>query len=193
MNPNAPDFSHGQLRHADAASGDEVRPQHLASLGNRFLGAVIDFGLGFAALMLGSPLIFLDPAFGQPDSDPGPLGLAGAGISLVAMISLVAVQWYWISTLGQSIGKRVVKIQIRKLDGSEVDFVTGVILRVWLIGLMTGFVNLLTCGLLGWVVYLADSLMIFGADRRCLHDLFASTKVIELTQEAEPPFPPRYP
>ena len=47
------------------------------------------------------------------------------------------------------------------------------------VGHVAGVVNGVTCGLLGWVVNLGDVVLIFGRQRRCLHDLIASTDVLE--------------
>lgn len=90
----------------------------------------------------------------------------------VAWLALIGFQAYLISTTGQSIGKRWLRIRIVKVDGRPVDFLTGVLLRQWLFGVLAylpGF---------GAVAGLADQLFIFRADRRCAHDFLAGTKVI---------------
>ena len=60
--------------------------------------------------------------------------------------------------------------------GAPVDFVTGVLLRVWITGVLGSFV-LSWIGCLFWII---DSCMIFGQERRCLHDHIASTRVVEV-------------
>jgi uncharacterized RDD family membrane protein YckC len=136
--------------------------QLLAPRGTRFLGAMLD-GLIAAAFMI--PPLFL---FGGLDSDTGLIGL-GAGALLI-----MAIQWYLIATTGQSIAKRVLGMKIVKVDGSDVNFVSGVILRVWVIQAL-GAVPLV-----GNFVGLANALMIFGQEQRCLHDYIAGTKVISV-------------
>jgi uncharacterized RDD family membrane protein YckC len=63
-------------------------------------------------------------------------------------------------------------IKIVKLDGSPVNFVSGVIMRNWIVGLMGGIPYVGSC------IRLVDTLMIFGDERRCIHDRIAGTKVI---------------
>ena len=65
-------------------------------------------------------------------------------------------------------------IRIVQLDGSPVGFGSGVVLRVWVIGLITAIPYR------GGLIGLADILWIFGSERRCLHDYIASTCVIEV-------------
>jgi uncharacterized RDD family membrane protein YckC len=65
------------------------------------------------------------------------------------------------------------------LDGAPVNFVSGVLLRNWLMMLLQQMpvVNL--------ILPLLDALFIFREDRRCIHDLIAGTKVIQLTGAAQ--------
>ena len=86
-------------------------------------------------------------------------------------------QWYLISTTGQSLAKKWFRIRIVKTDNTGVDFVSGVLLREWVLGFVAGAIN----GVIpsaGSIVSLVDALMIFGSERRCLHDVIASTKVV---------------
>jgi uncharacterized RDD family membrane protein YckC len=81
-------------------------------------------------------------------------------------------QCYLVTTSGQSVAKKWVGLRVVRLDGTPVDFVSGVVLREWVVfgvGLVPG---------IGMLARLADSVMIFGEDRRCLHDQLAGTKVI---------------
>ena len=80
-----------------------------------------------------------------------------------------------IATQARTFGKRMTGIRIVQLDGTPVDFVRGIILRLWVLGFVAGIAN--QC-CLGWVVFLIDVLPIFGQDRRCLHDHIAGTKVV---------------
>jgi uncharacterized RDD family membrane protein YckC len=100
----------------------------------------------------------------------GPTGV----VSGLAWLGLVLFQAYLVTTTGQSIAKRWFKIKIVKLDGSPVSFVSGVLLRSWLIMVLQQIPGFnLFAGLL-------DPLFIFRQDRRCIHDLIAGTKVINL-------------
>ena len=86
--------------------------------------------------------------------------------------ALVAYQWYLVATSGQSLAKRWMKIKIVRLDGGPVGFTQGVVLRGWAMFLLE------MIPYLGTVAGLVDVLLIFNADRRCLHDRLAGTKVV---------------
>jgi uncharacterized RDD family membrane protein YckC len=97
------------------------------------------------------------------------------GVVLIMSIwalGLVGYQWYLTATRGQTLGKKWLGIRIVKVDGSPVDFISGVILRSWVTGVL-GFIPYINC-----CISLVGYLMIFGEEKRCLHDHIAGTKVI---------------
>lgn len=136
--------------------------QPLASRGTRFLGALLDTLIAVVFIV---PPMFL---FGGPEDEAGLIG-AGLGWLLV-----MGIQWYLIATTGQSIAKRMLGMKIVKTDGSDVNFVSGVILRVWVIAALGAI------PFVGNIVGLVDAVMIFGEEHRCLHDQIAGTKVISV-------------
>jgi uncharacterized RDD family membrane protein YckC len=82
-------------------------------------------------------------------------------------------QWFLIATTGRSLGKRWCNIKIVMMDGQPVNLMSGVVLRSWLPGalsLVPGF---------GSVFGLLDGGFVLRAERRCLHDYMAGTKVID--------------
>ena len=103
----------------------------------------------------------------------------GVGIAILVLcgilfLALAIYQLVIISRDGQSIGKRIMKIRIVKYeDNSNPGFVHAVLLRAFVNGLIGGI------PLVGPIYSLADLLFIFGEEHRCLHDLIASTKVVE--------------
>ena len=106
-------------------------------------------------------------------SPPGESGVLGS-IAAVLLLMTVAVQWYLISTTGQSIAKKLLKMKIVKVDGQDVNFVSGVVMRSW----VPGFISAIP--LVGMLFWLIDPLVIFGEERRCVHDVMAGTKVISV-------------
>ena len=88
-----------------------------------------------------------------------------------AICALLFLQAYLLSTTGQSIGKKTMKIKIVKLDTRQKGgFITIVLIRSTLnffLGLIVPFYSFI------------DALFIFGEDRRCIHDLMAGTCVID--------------
>jgi uncharacterized RDD family membrane protein YckC len=145
---------------------DWVRPQgegyyQLADLGQRWLGLFVD------QLLLGASAI--------------PAVIAGAlldwkalGISAVVLVTVVpfaAYQFYLVAQ-GQSLGKRVAKTRVVRLDGSPPGFLHGVVLRNWLFSAVSAVPGI------GSIAGLVDIVMIFRADRRTARDHVAGTRVI---------------
>lgn len=74
---------------------------------------------------------------------------------------------------GQTIGKLALKIKVVRTDGSRIGLGRIILLRFLPIGLLGAI------PVVGRFVGLVDSLMIFGTERRCLHDQIADTIVID--------------
>ncbi len=122
-------------------------------------GIILAFTAGFSGNMLGrsdSELMFF-----------GLLGVMG-----LMVFAFVIYQWYLIATTGQSLGKRWLGIQIVRVDGTPLNFVNGVIMRSWVTSALSNI------PFLGGFISLVDALMIFGEERRCLHDQIAGTRVV---------------
>jgi uncharacterized RDD family membrane protein YckC len=90
-----------------------------------------------------------------------------------ATLPLLVYQWFLIATTGKSLGKRWCRIKIVRTDGRPVGLVSGVLLREW-IPMAIGFIPWI-----GTPVGLLDAAFILRANRRCLHDHIARTKVID--------------
>lgn len=132
----------------------------LASRGERLAGAMIDgLAWGVAAVLFAVDTI-------------GPvLGLAAIAAVVIANIRLLDQH-------GQSIGKRLVGTHIVRIDGSRASVARLMLLRSGLIGMLS------LIPILGNLLQLVDALMIFGEQRRCLHDHIADTKVLRGTPPA---------
>ena len=96
--------------------------------------------------------------------------IIGFILFLMCILALIVYQWYLLSTEGQTIGKRMLNIKIIKLDGTNGGFVTNVLMREILNGLI-GIIPLYS---------LVDILFIFSEEQRCIHDHIATTKVIRV-------------
>lgn len=138
----------------------------LAGRGTRLAAALID-----GALALGSALpgIILMAALSDGSDDSL---IAGGLVAVLGLLAFGIYQIYLISTSGQSLAKRWLGIKIIKTDGMPCGFVHGVLLRSWVMG----FIGQIP--IVGPICSLVDPLLIFGDERRCLHDLIAGTKVI---------------
>ena len=176
--PVQPVFAAGRRGRLQRAREQLLRDQVLADRGTRFGAALLDGLLAMACAVPGAALMFFQ-AFNSASHRHGradafdPADLVGGVLLMMALaLPLAIYQWYLISKSGQTLGKRWTGIKIVKLDGSPVDFVSGVVMRVWIVAAI-GLVPYV-----GSCVSLVDPLMIFGDERRCLHDLIAGTKVI---------------
>jgi uncharacterized RDD family membrane protein YckC len=106
--------------------------------------------------------------------EPGRL-LIGFAVLGLATFALQLVQIYLVSTRGQTLGKRFLGIRIvRASDGSNPGFA-----RAWLLrALVPGIIGVLPT--IGSVFTIVNYGFIFRADRRCLHDLLADTRVVKV-------------
>ncbi len=98
-------------------------------------------------------------------------GIAGL-LTMLWLLALLGVQLYLASS-GQSIGKRMLRLRVVRTDGSPASLARIVFLRNGVIVLLGSL-----CG----VVSLVDALMIFGEERRCLHDQLADTIVVNVAR-----------
>ncbi|MEJ2647427.1 MAG: RDD family protein, partial [Sedimentisphaerales bacterium] len=73
---------------------------------------------------------------------------------------------------GQTIGKALLSTKIVDLKGNIPNFGKIILLRYFLFGLLAQI------PFIGGLFNLADALFIFGPERRCMHDYFAGTVVI---------------
>lgn len=158
---------------------DPVSPQpaqsiELATLGDRFLGALID---GLINLGLSIPVWAALFMFGFVRSLEQ-MGRVGFGMTLLMGLAgfglFILVQGKSLKATGQTIGKKVAKTRIVTMAGAKPEFQDLVVKRY-------AFMNLI--GLIpfvGGLVSLVSILMIFKSDRRCLHDQLAGTQVIKV-------------
>ncbi len=90
----------------------------------------------------------------------------------VLLLGYVAYQLYWLWKNGQTLGKKIMKIKIVRVDGSRASFPRLLFLRAMVPGIVGNI------PLLGPVLTLIDLLFIFGEPKRCAHDYLADTIVI---------------
>jgi uncharacterized RDD family membrane protein YckC len=146
----------------------------LADRGQRFNAFLLDLVTILPAMILFGIGAYMASA-AKGASSPPVVPMALIGLGGLYMLGVAIYQLVLLSKHGQTIGKRWMAIKIVKLDGSPPGFVHAVLLR--------GFVNGLIGAVpyLGFVYTLVDILMIFRDDRRCIHDMIASTRVVKAT------------
>ncbi len=102
--------------------------------------------------------------------------ILGSLMSLVGFSLLfnLLIQGFFLARKSQTIGKMLLRIKIIKTDDTQIGFIPLVAKRslsVWAISYIP---------VIGpWLIVL-DVLLIFRSDKRCLHDLLAGTKVVQL-------------
>ncbi|MBU8977016.1 MULTISPECIES: RDD family protein [unclassified Lysobacter] len=136
----------------------------------RLLAYLIDLGIN---------LVLLAPAFigilrFKPERGIGELGGSLIGLSVIAMLALMVYTLFLLAREGQTIGKRVIGIRIVRTDGERAGLLRLLGLRYFVPGLISGIPYL------GAAFSLANILWIFGEERRCLHDHFADTMVVNV-------------
>jgi uncharacterized RDD family membrane protein YckC len=141
----------------------ELEP-YKADRGARFLGALVD---NLISLAVGVPFAVAGVMLAETPEDIEALGQIGLA---VGYLLLAPVHWYLIVTRGQSVGKLAVGTRIVTQHGAPVDFMTGVVLRSWVIMVAAMCVPFAS---------LIDALLIFQASRQCGHDLIAKTIVVD--------------
>lgn len=145
-------------------------PQGLATLGARFGGAIIDGLLSIAVVF---PFMYVTGFFETAQAGEASLaqtvgmGVFGFGVFLV-------LHGYLLSTAGQTIGKRLVGTRIVSVDDDKIlPFWKVVSLRYLPVSVVSQI------PLIGPLLSIIDILFIFRADRRCIHDLIAGSKVVK--------------
>ena len=143
-------------------------PARKAERTTRLLAALAD---GFIGVPLWLPLFFGAAMASAPDGNRM-AGIVLIAIGVIGLIALVVVQLVMLARHGQTIGKRWQGIRIVRSSGERIGF--GRILGLRMIA--PGVVSAIP--FLGAIFSLANILWIFGDERRCLHDYFADTIVV---------------
>ena len=151
-------------------SGELVVPAaELASRWQRFGAAFID-GIVYAVVVL--PLMYILGLFDGASQGRALTVSETVSMQLIGMICFVVINGHLLAKYGQTVGKRVVGIQVVALDYSKVAMKQLVIRYAvyFLIGAIP---------LIGGVASFVNLLFIFGAEKRCGHDYAADTRVVQ--------------
>lgn len=92
---------------------------------------------------------------------------------LIGALILIGINSYLLYSSGQTMGKKLVGIRITRSDGSRAALPRIIFVRI------VPFYIASVIPFLGFVVSLADPLLIFSESRKCLHDRLADTIVMK--------------
>jgi uncharacterized RDD family membrane protein YckC len=172
LNPYAPPV-------ADDYAGldDELDQDIPAAPGARFAAAMIDAVLMYAPLVLLGGLAYM-----ISDTEAA---LTTVGLTAVLLLTPIGIlQLVWISSRGQTIGKRVMGIKIVKMDMTPGGFWSFAVVRGGAVPLLSGIIDAILPLRIGSLLILIDCLFVFAKDHRCLHDHLAKTRVVMVKKSA---------
>ena len=95
----------------------------------------------------------------------------------LGMLAVAGLQAWFVHKSGQSIGKRAGNLQVVDRDGKKASLARVLLLRNAIPIVAISAANFVG---VGWLLLLVDSLVIFGDERRCVHDYIAGTRVVAL-------------
>ena len=175
----------------DQPQSPDFKPQptvpvvdNTAALSKRFWAFMLDgFFMMMALIMLMQSMGLLDPAssndmqIAQKELQERVNALSSSQKSLLAIspfIIFFVLHGFLLQQYGQTIGKRIMGIAIVTMDNQKPTFFMLIVQRYlsqWVMGMVP---------VIGILLRLVDILAIYRADRRCIHDHLAKTKVIDL-------------
>ena len=144
--------------------------QPLASRWFRLWGAMIDAIIGIA---IAFPAMFFsgywERAMNQQITVTDTIA-----VSVFGFMMFVAVHGYFLARDGQTIGKKLVGTRIVSADSNQILPLWKVVLLRYLPITISGQIPLV-----GGVLVTIDYLFVFRRDKRCIHDLIATTRVVK--------------
>jgi uncharacterized RDD family membrane protein YckC len=145
----------------------------LAGRWQRLGAAIID---GLLLLVIMSPMMFFGGYFSAAMEAAQRGQQVGFGTILfwtaLSFVVFVAVQAYPLNLNGQTWGKKLLDIKIVDLNGAKPALATILLKRYLPIQAASAI------PILGGIFGLVNALFIFRADKRCIHDLIAGTRVV---------------
>jgi len=151
---------------ADVSGSGELQ---LADRGMRLVAAIIDTIILVAILI---PLMFVGGYFTMIMSGQKPGFGTQAVWGGVGFLIFLVVQGFPLNATGQTWGKKMLKMKIVDLDGRKPEFTRLIALRYG----RAGRDRRVPCR--GTFSGLVNTLFVSAADRRCMHDKIAGTRVV---------------
>lgn len=169
FNPYSPPVSDPYIPLPES-DGDLPLASPLTRLGSAIIDGVIQIAifLVIRELLALAGITSLLKLFGGRSDE------SGFATGIVEVVFFYLIHWRFLASTGQTIGKKITKIKIVTMEGKKPSMLAlcvwryGVIQAMTFLPSMFGFLSLL------------DVLFIFRKDRRCIHDLIAGTRVVQI-------------
>ena len=145
----------------------DLRPNK-ATRGSRLGAVLIDSAIIFALAIVGALAVGL----GRGVNKGLLTALPGFIILGVGILALLITNVVLLSRFGQTLGKRAMGIAIVRTDGSKCELWRILVLRILAVRAIS-FVPMV-----GALFSIVDMVMIFGEEKRCVHDYMADTIVV---------------
>lgn len=160
---------------ASLGKPSEIDVDVLAARSTRFVASMVD---SFIIFFVTLPIQYLLGSL----IDEIPWAMLNVIFVFLTYAIIFGMNGYLMYNDGQSIGKRLFKIQVVDASSEKLLplFRIFVIRACWLLplALLLMLVTFVIAQTIWLVVILFDSLPIFGPDRRCMHDYLAGSKVV---------------
>lgn len=149
---------------------ESIKDDVLASRWARLAAALLDC---LIILPITLPLVYFTGGFDGISEGVEPTLLYTLCLSLIGIVLFILIHGKLLINKGQTIGKKLLGIKIVNVNGNQADLAT--LTRrygaYWLFPLIP---------VVGGLINLINICFIFGSSKRCLHDHFGNTKVINL-------------
>jgi len=173
-------FDHNPYQSPVSMAGDADRfgqvegQPPLATRGDRLIGAIVDgIVVGIPAVIAGIVMAIVLANFFAVDSTAFQVASFLIGLP-IGLGLFIAIQGYLLSHYGQTVGKRLINTQIVSENNQLLSLQQLILKRYlpfWVLGSLP---------YIGGIFGLVNVLAIFRANRKCLHDEIAGTKVIKI-------------
>jgi uncharacterized RDD family membrane protein YckC len=143
----------------------------LAGRGQRLGAAILD---AIFIMVFTVPIMYATGIFDYSKNGQSPPFTLMLGMTMISFIIFIVMHGFFLKRNGQTLGKKIVGIRIAGLDDGIPPFQKLIFLRYLPINCVT------LIPVVGQILPLIDCLFVFRSDRRCIHDLIASTKVVKI-------------
>ena len=143
----------------------------LASRWKRLLGSIVD---SIIIRLITVPLMYFTGAFDGIMEGRQPSHLYSLGIGCVGIVCFLLINFKFLKDSGQTIGKKAVGTKIVDDEGNPVTF-SGQLLKRYGFYFFIGLVPVA-----GSLLNLVNIITIFGAKKKCIHDMVGGTQVVDV-------------